>query len=242
MIFPKIKIFCLYYDRFTNATTSLVLSKEKIKHTVLCHNNADKFNCIGEYGTLEETNLPKGVGYNMNYALSQISYGDWCIMVSDDYLESRILKNGEFEKCSFSQIFNELFVTIEKADQIGVKMIGLNVSGNSFYAKKKYSKYGLIDTRLFAIKKTPFKWDPEIQTIADYYATAYHLKHYGGNLIINYCYADFKRYGEGGLGTKKERMSQKIKDCKKLFIEFPKNVSYKDKVGFPKYSHIAVKR
>ena len=62
------------------------------------------------------------------------------------------------------------------------------------------------------------------------------------NLIINYCYADFKRYGEGGLGTKKERMAQKIKDCKKLFIEFPKNVSYKDKVGFPKYSHIAVKR
>lgn len=242
MVIPKIKIFALYYDRFKSATTSIELSKEKIHHTVLCHNNAEKFDCIGEYGNLIETGKPKGIGHNMNYALSQIQTDDWCIMVSDDYTRSYKLAGNKFSECSFGYIFEALFDIIKKMDSSGVKFIGLNVTGNPFYSKKKYSKYGLIDTRLCAIKKTPFEWDTEIQTIPDYYATAYHLKHYGGNLILNHCYADFERYKDGGLGSVKERMNQKIKDCRKVIQEFPDNIAYKDKVGHPKYSHIVVKR
>jgi len=50
------KIFLMYYDRFESATTSRILTKD---HIVLCHNNKEKFNCIGKNGTLVQTNEAK---------------------------------------------------------------------------------------------------------------------------------------------------------------------------------------
>ena len=60
------KIFLMYYDRYETATTSKLLEKE---HIVLCHNNKEKFKCIGEKGTLIETNCPKGIQNNFNYGI-----------------------------------------------------------------------------------------------------------------------------------------------------------------------------
>ena len=47
------KVFTLYYDRFKDATTSIALKEANIKHTILCHNNKNKFKNI--YGDIIET-------------------------------------------------------------------------------------------------------------------------------------------------------------------------------------------
>jgi len=186
--------------------------------------------------------MPKGVQYNFNYALSMLEDGEWGIFMSDDYTESRRLVDGKFEKCKLSYVLKELERVVNKVDKSGVQLVGMNAVGNPFYARKKYSKYGLIDTRCFAVKKNKFQWDESISTIVDYYATAYHLKHYGGNLIINHCFADFVRYSKKGIGTFDERMEQKIKDCRALVRMFPENVVYRTKPNHPPLSHIVVKR
>jgi hypothetical protein len=233
------KVFLMYYDRFENATTSKMLD---IEHTVLCHNNKEKFNCISDKGVLLQTNEPKGIQNNFNYGLSLLKKDEWGLFLSDDLLEAKKLENNKFVNCDVRYVLNELINILPNCDKMGVKLVGLNSTGNPFYAKNKYSKYGLVDGRCFAIKKTNFRFHPDINTIPDYYATAYHLKKYGGNLILNHCFLDFKRYGKGGLGTVDERIKDKLKDINLMLNLFPKNVKLKHKPNEPKGSHIIIKR
>ena len=229
----------MYYDRFINATTSKMLDLE---HIVLCHNNKDKFNCIGEKGTLIETNQPKGIQNNFNYGLSLLEDNEWGIFMSDDLIGAKKLSDNKFQDCSIKYPLNELIGILPTCDKIGIKLVGLNSTGNPFYARNKYSKYGLVDGRCFAIKKTEFRFHENINTIPDYYASAYHLNKYGGNLILNYCFLDFKRYEKGGLGSVNDRINDKMKDIKIIKSLFPNNVKIKDKPGEPKNSHIIIKR
>lgn len=233
------KIFLMYYDRFTNSTTSKMLNHE---HIVLCHDRKNEFTCIGNKGFLIETHQPKGIQNNFNYGLSLLKKNEWGIFMSDDLIEGKKMVNGKFEKCDVSYVLEELINILPKCDIMGVKLVGLNSTGNPFYAKNKYSKFGLVDGRCFAIKKTEFTFHSEINTIPDYYATAYHLKKYGGNLILNHCYLDFKRYEKGGLGTVSERINDKLKDVRIMTQLFPNNVKIKDKPNEPKGSHIIIKR
>ena len=233
------KIFLMYYDRFDTATTSKMLNKN---HIVLCHNQKEKFNCIGDNGLLIETEQPKGIQNNFNYGLSLLENDEWGIFLSDDLLDAKKLSNNKFIKCDVDYVLNELISILPKCDLMGVKLVGLNSTGNPFYAKKKYSKYGLVDGRCFAIKKTEFKFHDEINTIPDYYASAYHLNKYGGNLILNYCFLDFERYAKGGLGTAIERINDKLKDVNLMRKLFPNNVQLKDKPNEPKGTHIIIKR
>lgn len=229
----------MYYDRFNDATTSKALNLE---HIVLCHNNKEKFTCIGDKGKLIQTNKPKGIQHNFNFGLNMLEKDEWGVFLSDDLIEGKKLVNGKFKKCDVGYVLNELINILPKCDKMGVKLVGLNSTGNPFYAKNKYSKYGLVDGRCFAIKKTDFTFHEKINTIPDYYATAYHLNKYKGNLILNYCFLDFKRYSKGGLGSVKDRIQDKIKDVKILKSLFPNNVKIKDKPNEPKGSHIIIKR
>jgi len=233
------KIFLMYYDRFNNATTSKMIDKD---HIVLCHNNKQKFNCISEKGLLLETNQPKGIQNNFNYGLDLLEKNEWGIFLSDDLIRGRKLLDDKFIDCNVNWVLEELINVLPKCDKMGVNMVGLNSTGNPFYAKKKYSKFGLVDGRCFAIKKTSFRFHDKINTIPDYYATAYHLKKYGGNLILNYCFLEFERYTKGGLGSVDERINDKLKDVKIMLNLFPNNVKIKDKPNEPKGSHIIIKR
>lgn len=234
------KVFCMYYDRFETATTSAVLKNNNINHSILCHDNAKKFKNI--HGKLIETKEQKGIQNNFNYALKLLNKNEWGVFMSDDYYKSYKIQNKKFIECDFNCVFNILIKTIETVDKTNIKLIGFNSTGNAFYANKKYSKYGLIDGRFFAIKKTEFNWHNKINCIPDYYATLYHLKKYGGNLIINYCYSDFKRNTKGGLGTLDERINDKIKNIVLLKNLYPENVIIKDKINHPKNSHIIIKK
>lgn len=233
------KIFLMYYDRFQKATTSKLLNRE---HIVLCHDNKEKFECIGEKGALIETKQPKGIQNNFNYGLSLLEKDEWGIFMSDDCIGAKKIVNGKFEKCDIDYPIEELISILPKCDKMGIKLVGLNSTGNSLYAKNKYSKFGLVDGRCFAIKKTDFRFHEEINTIPDYYSTAYHLKKYGGNLILNHTFLDFKRYEKGGLGSISDRINDKLKDVKIMLNLFPKNVVLKEKPNEPKNSHIVIKR
>jgi len=237
-----VKIFLMYYDRFKEATTSLELGKHKEKHIVLCHNNADKFSCISKYGILIETKEPKGIQNNFNYALNSLEDGEWAIFMSDDYIRSKKYEKGQFVPASIDYVLNELKKTIELADKAGVKLVGLNSTGNALYAKNKYGKFGLVDGRTYAIKKTNFKFHSDICTATDYYATAYHLNKYGGNLVNNHVFMEYARYSEKGIGTIEQRASQKIKDVALLKQLFPNNIEIRSKSGQPTGSHCVVKK
>lgn len=229
----------MYYDRYNDATTSKMLDRE---HIVLCHNNKEKFNCISKNGTLIETKKPKGIQNNFNYALNLLDQDEWAIFMSDDLLCGKYLNGNKFITCNVNTVVDELINILPKCDKMNVHLVGLNSTGNPLYAKNKYSKYGLVDGRCFAIKKSEFEFHPQINTIPDYYATAYHLKKYGGNLILNYCYLDFNRYTEGGLGSINDRIQDKLKDVQLMLKLFPNNVAIKNKVNEPKDSHIIIKR
>ena len=110
------------------------------------------------------------------------------------------------------------------------------------FSKNKFGKYGLVDGRMFAIKKTDFEWRQDISCITDYYASLYHLKKYGGSLILNECYADFERYAEDGIGTAQNRAEAKKKDIRILKNLYPNNIKIKDKPNQPKGTHITINR
>lgn len=238
------KIFTVYYDRYETATTSLELSKAGYEHIVLCHSNKDLFTCIGDTGTLVETKQPKGIQHNYNYGLSMLEEGEWGIFLSDDLTKARRYDGKDFIDCDINHPLEEIKKVIDKMDKSGVKLIGLNAVGNSFYVKpdKKYSQFGLVDGRCFAIKKTDFRFHNDISTIPDYWATAYHLEHYKKNIIINHTFIDFKRYGKGGLGSINERIESKKQDVALISHLLPNRVEVRDKPGQPEGSHIVIKR
>ena len=229
----------MYYDRHDDATTSKLI---QAPHIVLCHTGKEKFTCINDSAKLVETNQPKGIQNNFNYGLSMLDEDEWCVFLSDDLVCGKVLVDGRFVDEDVNVVLDRFIRLVNKADKTGVKLVGMNSTGNPFYAKKKYSKYGLVDGRCFAIKKTGFTFHDQINTIPDYYASAFHLRKYGGNLIANEFFLDFKRYETGGLGTLKERIGDKMKDVKIMLSIFPENIRIKDKPNQPKGSHIIIKR
>jgi len=237
-----IKVFTLYYDRFETATTSKALKEAGIEHTILLHYNKQKFNNL--YGEVIETFNDKGIQHNLNSGLDLIKEGEWAIFLSDDYKCSYKLNedNTKFEKCTLKYVYEKLLETINIADKVGVKLVGLNCTGNAMFSKNKFGKFGLVDGRMFAIKKTNFEWRKDMSCITDYYASVYHLKKYGGNLILNECYAEFERYGADGIGTAQYRAEAKRKEIRILKNLYPTNIKIKDKPNQPKGTHITIKR
>tara|TARA_R100000426_G_scaffold5344_3_gene7538 strand:- start:1415 stop:2131 length:717 start_codon:yes stop_codon:yes gene_type:complete len=235
------KTFLMYYDRYENNTTSRMLDFE---HTILCHENADKFKNISKKATIIETNLPTGIQNNFNYALRTLDYGEWAIFLSDDLIGGRKFNEEKYDfvECSVDVVLKNLTDTIEKADKMGVEFVGMSSTGNAFYVKSSYSYYGLVDTRCCAIKKSEFLFHPNIGCIPDYYCTAYHMKKNGKNLILNTFYLDFERYTDGGLGSIDNRLEQKMQEIKIMQKLFPDNVTIVDKPNHPRGSHIRLTR
>lgn len=232
----------MYYDRYETATTSKMLD---VEHIVLCHDNKEKFNCIGNKGNLIQTNQPKGIQNNFNYGLSMLKKDEWGLFMSDDLVCGKRIVNGKFKKCDINYPLNELISILHKCDKMGVNLVGLASNDRNpinYILKNKYSKYGLVDGRCFAIKKTDFLFHNQINTIPDYYATIYHLNKYGGNLILNYCLLDFKRATQGGLGSNEKRLKDKIKDIQIIKKIFPNNIRIVNKPNQPINSHIVIKK
>lgn len=234
------KVFTFYYDRFTTATTSKALKDAGVEHTIVCHNQPKRFENI--FGKIVATGNPTGLAKNFNFVLDGLKKDEWAIFMSDDYVQSLKMERSRFRDCGLRQVCDVLQLMSKEVERIGIKLLGLGLTKNEFYARNPYGYYGLVDGRMFAIKKTEFRFDESVQTIPDYEATAYHLKHYGKNLILNHYTVKFERYTKGGLGSIKQRTDQKIKDCATLVRLYPDNLKYADKPGQAPLSHLKVKR
>lgn len=231
-----IKIFTVYYDRYETATTSEAL--KDYSHTVLCHTGKERFQNV--YGDIIETGNPKGVQHQFNYILDTLSTGDWAIILSDDYICTKSLVNGKFQKTNISEAVGALQREIKNVKGSNIHLIGLGLTANAFYVKQKYGYKGLVDARMFAIKKGSFRFDENISTIPDYEATLWHLRKYGMNLVVKDVVAEFGRYKKGGLGSVSDRIEQKIRDCKTLVDRYSPVCRYAPKKGQPKYSHVRI--
>ena len=58
--------------------------------------------------------------------------------MSDDLIGAKKLENNKFVNSSTDYVLNELKSILPKCDLMGVKLVGLNSTGNPFYAKNKY--------------------------------------------------------------------------------------------------------
>lgn len=240
------KIITLYYDRFDSATTSQALSEVGIEHIVLCHDRAEQFTCIGSTGKLIETNRPKGIQHNLNYALDMVDEGEWLIIMSDDFRWSKIFvpESLNFLPCGLDVIIHRLKTATTVADKIGIHLLGTGVYENAVWASKipPIAKGGLVDGKLFAIKKTKFRFNNLINTMTDYEATAYHLKHYGANMIFQHYYAEFGRFTKDGIGTLEQRLDDKMKDVKILLKQYPDILHPARKKNVPDGAHISFRK
>lgn len=233
------KIFVMFYDRFDTATTSLALKEE---HVVVCHDQSERFTCLGERAKIVETGRPKGLQHNLNAAIEMLEEGEWGIFLSDDYRGAKRIQGDRFVACRVDEVLTVLRSTVREAAAGGLALVGMNSTGNAFYAKNEYSRFGLVDGRCFALKRTSFRFHPDINTIPDYYATAWHLQQYGSNLIAQHAYLDFARYTrDGGLGSVEDRLPDKLKDVRLMLELFPDIVRVKEKAGQPAGSHIVLR-
>jgi hypothetical protein len=118
---------------------------------------------------------------------------------------------------------------------------GIQHNLNSCINLLEYNEWAIIMsddyTESYKIENKEF-----VKCITDYYATVYHLNKYGGNLILQWCYADFKRYEKDGIGTAEARKEIKKNDIFILKNLYPKNIIIKDKKGQPKGTHIIIKK
>ena len=179
-----------------------------------------------------------------------VEEGEWHIQMSDDATEFFILdekyynqekidvkKEAKFFKdlyftkfdfANFDKIVNEL---VEKAEKNRVRYAGWAITKNHFYRDRKWNLSGLIDGRFVLIKKSKLRWDENVSTVDDYQFSAENALQFGKVLRNNYFLPEFVRYGDGGVGSEKERFEKKKADLNYLIEKYPLFFAIKKRSG-----------
>jgi hypothetical protein len=257
------KTFIFAYDRFKTMTTSEYF--KDVEHKILCYTEEDKQKFIDGgrcFGEIINTNRPKGLTQNRNYALEQMELGEWSVFLVDDLISISMLddywlnkqnsipvsfENQKEYRTKFSNKItaNEFLKIVEEsiqhAEQKGFNLIGFSLTDNPMFRKNKYSYKGLADGRCWAVKKTHLKFDLNSNMMEDYCFNALNHREFGGKVVNNWCLFNCERYAKGGYGTLEQRMEGKIKEAKYLTENYPGFIEYSEKSGQPKFSHIKLK-
>jgi len=262
-----VRVFVFGYNRYDSMTTSLILERENIPHTVLVHTEEAKHLFV-KHGTAKAeritvTNNPRGLGIQRNTALEMMADGEWGLFLVDDLKELSELRNydrvtepalpiTERNQKHYAERFkNPITATtfLRRAEQLAKKcdshsghLGGFCAINNPLFRKKHWSFNVLADGRALVIRKTHLRFDPVVQTIDDYGFTALNIRTFGLVVVNQWVLPDCKRYSEGGYGSLNERMPQKLADAKYLVDNFPDIVAYRDKPGHPYGSHIAIRQ
>lgn len=263
----SMRIFVFAYDRFETMTTSAVLEAEGIDHTVLCHTEEQRQAFI-EHGTAKEGRLvatgnPKGISRNRNAALDMLEDGEWALFLVDDIKRITELRDHDSIRApeipittKNQSLYAERFKApltatgflkrcrelAEHTDKIGGHLAGFCNIDNPLFRAKHYKYNSLVDGRAIIVRKTRLRYDHNVNLQDDYSFTALNLRTYGAVVVNNWVLPDFERYTAGGCGTKEERMADKIVECAYLVKHFPEWIAVKDKAGWPRGSHITIRR
>jgi hypothetical protein len=223
-------------------------------------NDYDKFvkgNTI--HGTPIITNNPKGLAYQKNSALDMIEDGEWGVFMSDDFsvikafnfdrikTDDKVsfdIKNQKiFKYCdrpTMAELYSIFPYLIKQAERLNIKMIGFSSNDNPRNVERKFGFKGLVDGRLFLVKKSKLRFDNNVNSIDDYYFTLLNIENNSNNLILNWISPEFQRYSVGGVGSKEARKEQKKADCAYLINRFPKLVKFAEKTGYDWGEHIKI--
>ena len=251
------KIYTFYYNRYSEATTSLALFYSSVEHIVVFHSDAQrqKFNSEIIKGEAFVTEHHKGLSGQRNKVLDSVPKGEWVIFCSDDYIQTTAVSDlyasktkseevPDFDKMiaknviSAKKLYEKTLELIADAEKIGANIAGFASNGNPFYLKNKNKKKGLVEGRWFAMRNTDIRFDENVQTIDDHDITAAHLSDCQPIWVNNWVVPEFARYTSGGYGTLGQRMAQKIKDCYYLVEKYPNVLYFAPKKGLPKDAHI----
>ena len=259
-----LKVFTFFYNRFTDATTSLALRENGIPHRVLIHKEEDHIK-FKEGGTIGGdafvTNQPKGLAYQRNAALDMMEDGEWGVFMCDDFQEIRSYPIGQimnknasinvtFEnqkkytlrQDKFKMTLKEMFTMfprlIQMAEQNKVKLIGFGLHDNPLNLGRKFSTKGLADGRFWLVQKSDYRFDENVQMVDDVCWTAENLIRHGKVLILNWTVPYFKRYTAGAFGSISERKEQRKKECAYLANKFHPMVKIVPKPNWEYGTHV----
>lgn len=236
-------IYIPSYNRPTTHSTYHLLAKNGIPSKVVVHTEQ-----YAEYlaGGVPEADLIVSGAHADLFNLAKhrnwiienlVKDGEWHIQMSDDaesfswvvpefYNKSEIAKaditnemfNAPFNFLDFKTLIFELMTEAEKKKAY---YAGFAITKNAFYRSRKWQYRGLVDGRFVLIKKSELRYDENIFTIDDYQFSAANLLRFGAVVRNNFFCPEFKRYGEGGIGSQQTRFEKKKKDCEYLLKKYP---------------------
>jgi hypothetical protein len=257
------KVFTFFYNRFENATTSIALQQNDIKHNVLIHSSADadKFK---KFGTCVDnavvTNNDKGLAYQRNTALDMMDTGEWAVFMCDDFIKIRSFPKSwilsktntipihfgnqhkfrlrDENTMSLKEMFSMFPKLISLAENNGIHLIGFGLHDNPLNLKKKFNNRGLADGRFWLVKKSSYRFDTRAQLIDDVAWTAENLVRHRNILVLNWLVPYFQRYTSGGFGSTAERLELRRTECAYLANKYNPLVKIADKIGWEYGTHI----
>lgn len=251
-------------------TTSNMLFSEGIEHYVMVHNEADKqkFKAGGTIKIQDShiivTGNAKGLTRQRNSALDMLQEEEWAIFMNDDLKQITMLRDYEtfpHERVKLTpkniKQFDELLKTkincrkllqlietsiIESAEKEGAKLVGFVAHNNTRFRASKVVRRGLVDGRLWMIKKeNGMRFDENVNVLEDHEFTAYNLCKYGKVHVENWICPEFSRMTKGGFGTISERTNQLRHDAAYLITKYPFLFEYKEKSGYPEHTQLKFK-
>tara|TARA_R100001086_G_scaffold228414_1_gene147872 strand:- start:873 stop:1709 length:837 start_codon:yes stop_codon:yes gene_type:complete len=260
------KVFTFFYNRFTDATTSLALKENGIEHNVLIHKEEDLDKFIkGKTiaGNPIITNKPKGLAYQRNAALELMEEGEWAVFMCDDFKDIRSYPindimnvnkkiNVNFEnqqehtlrqdkfKMNLSEMFTMFPRLIELAEKNKIHLVGFGLHDNPLNLGRKFATRGLADGRFWLVKKSKYKFDENVQMVDDVCWTAENLIRHNNVLILNWTVPYFKRYTAGAFGSISERKQQRLRECKYLANKFNPLIKIAHKANWDYGTHVRI--
>jgi hypothetical protein len=261
------KVFVFGYDRYDSMTTSLMLTREQIDHTVLVHTEEARQKFI-DHGTAQPhqciaTGNPKGLAYQRNTALDMMQEGEWAVFLVDDLKEVSELRNYDrttvpslpitqatqnhyakrFDNpITMQQFMKRSHELIDRCETYNCHLGGFCGINNPLYRRNHWSYNVLADGRAWVVRKTHLRFDENVQLIDDLCWTALNIKHFGLVIVNQWVLPDCRRYSSGAFGSIKQRMPQKLKEAQYLVETYPDLIAVKDKAGWEYGSHCVLRQ
>lgn len=261
------KVFVFTYDRYDSISTPLLLDKSNVPHVVLCHSEESRKRFV-DGGRVKPENIvatkqPKGLANNRNAALDMMDDGEWAVFFVDDLKSVTELRDydarssarlgismdnqssfkGVFNKeIPLSQFMRRAMETVAACEGVGASLGGFCGIANPVFRDAKWRFNVLADGRAWVVKKTSLRFDTNAQLIDDMCWTARNIQRFGCVVVNQWVLPDCKRYTSGAYGSIEQRMPQKLREAAHLVNTYPSLIRVADKAGWPRGSHVVLKR
>lgn len=194
------------------------------------------------------TRAPLGLVNHRNWIIENlVADGEWFLFASDDITKITVLDEPYYSKeCDIdvttknTTLWGKRFA--KQASPVDIDRIvaelharalaencyyaGFSAFGNSLFRAKKWKRNTFVDGRLFLMRKTDLRFDPNVVTMDDYAFTAQNLTTPHGTLVNAWVEPIARRYTAGGLGSYAERLPAKRADCAYLISKYPQLFRY----------------